>query len=143
MNFNQPKQVSISYFPFEVMTSEAEQRLASRVMQRISARRLAKARFAATLYGVTTILGVILVVPAISYTISLAEQSGFMSYLSLIVSDGASLASTWKPFVLSLLESAPVVGTVLVLASVLVFGYSLMKLVSDINLIKSYRHAAF
>lgn len=142
MNFNQPTQVRGSYFPFETMSSNMEKRITDEVMQRISHRRLAKARLAATLYGVTTILGIVLVVPAVSYTISLAEQSGFMNYLSLIVSDSAAMASAWKPFILSVLESAPVVGTVLVLASVLVFGYSLMKLTSDINRIKSYhRHA--
>src|SRR3954469_4736282 len=104
MNLKQPTQVRDSYFPFGALSSTAEARIAGTVMQRISRRRLAKARTAAILYGVTTILGVALIIPAISYTISLAQQSGFTSYLSLIISDGASLASSWKPFILSVLE---------------------------------------
>ncbi|HEX7724544.1 MAG TPA: hypothetical protein VF438_02290 [Candidatus Paceibacterota bacterium] len=138
----QPTQVRGSCFPFEAMTSEAQSRVSAQVMQRITARRMAHVRTAATLYGLTTLLGMVLLVPAISYTVSLAQESGFMSYISLLVSDGADLLSWWRPFVLSVLESAPIVGTVLVLAAILVCGYSIPRLIADINRIKSHnRHA--
>jgi hypothetical protein len=141
MNSKQPTQVRGSYFPFEATASDAERRIADAVMQRIAARRLAKARTAASLYGFTAILGVGILIPALSYTASLAQESGFTSYLSLVASDGTSVISYWKPFVLSVVESAPIVGSALVLVALLVLGYSLMRLVSDITTIKSHRHA--
>ena len=141
MNPKQPTQVRSSYFPFEAAASGAESRIADIVMQRIAARRLAKARTAAALYGSTTLLGIGLLIPAVSYTVSLAQQSGFTSYLSLLASDGTSIISYWKPFTLSVVESAPIIGSALVLAALLVAGYSLMKLVSDITTIRSHRHA--
>ena len=141
MNSKQPTQVSGSYFPFEALASGAESRIMETVMQRIAERRLAKARAAAGLYGFTALLGVGLLIPALSYTASLAQESGFTSYLSLLASDGTSIVSYWKPFMLSILESAPIMGSALVLAAVLVSGYSLMKLISDLTIIKTHRHA--
>lgn len=46
-----------------------------------------------------------------------AAQSGFWQFLSLSFSDSATVFANWKIFILSLLESVPLIGGAAVLAS--------------------------
>ena len=52
------------------------------------------------------------------------KQSGFYDYLSLIFSDNTALLSYSKEFALTLLESLPVVGTILFLGALGLFVWS-------------------
>lgn len=143
MNYTAPKTGSGFYFAFgaEGPSSDASSRLADAVMQRISAARLRQTRIAAGLYGLVSLLGLSLFVFSISYTYSFSLESGFSQYLSLIATEGANLAGSWKAVVLSIIESAPLMGTTLILAAILVSGFSFMRFMSDIKHIKSHRYA--
>ena len=100
-----------------------------------------KARIAASLYGFAGLCGIVLIVPAFQYMAIGASQSGFLDYVSLATSDWANLAGSWKLLLMSLAESVPIVGSVLVLSALFVLVYSIKKLVRDINIINTYRHA--
>lgn len=142
MNHTAPQSGSGFYFAFGAEPSpQTADRLADQVMERITTDRLRRARTAAWLYALSTALGAVLLIPAISYTYSFAVDSGFSDYLSLLATNGADLAGSWKAITLSLVESAPLVGSVLVLAALLVCGFCITRLVSDINRLKHYRHA--
>jgi hypothetical protein len=64
---------------------------------------------------------------SIWYAAKVASVSGFTSYLSIIFSDSASALGLWKELGLSLIESLPVVGLGILLASTLSILWSLRK----------------
>ena len=107
------------------------ERMVNRVMERITKRRIARARIAVFAHGLLSLAAVIALVPAFQYAFASAAQSGFSGYLSLIVSDGGSLAAYWKDLGLTLVESAPIAGCAMVLGILLVFAYNTRKTVGD------------
>lgn len=142
MNHTAPKTGSGFYFSFGTEPSQmTANRMAETVMQKITEARFRRARLTAGLYGAASLLGLGLFISSISYTYSFALDSGFAQYLSLIATEGAGLAGSWKAVILSVLESAPLMGAMLILAAILVCGFSFMCLVSDIKNIKTYRYA--
>ena len=107
------------------------ERMVNRVMERITKRRIARARIAVFAHGLLSLAAVIALVPAFQYAFASAAQSGFSGYLSLIVSDGGSLAAYWKDLGLTLMESAPIAGCALVLGILLVLAYNARKIAGD------------
>lgn len=68
-------------------------------------------------------------------------QSGFLDFLSLLVSDPGSMFNIWKEFILSLLESLPVVSVMMFITVMLVFFGSLRFVVRDLIVVfKSSRY---
>jgi ABC-type phosphate/phosphonate transport system permease subunit len=67
-------------------------------------------------------------VPAWNFLSSEAAQSGFAQFASLVFSDFSVVTAYWKDFLLSLLESLPVYGSLAVLGSLFAFGLSLRSL---------------
>ena len=102
------------------------------VMVRISSRRLQRARMAAAFHGTLVFATIIGFVPAFQYTVSQGAQSGFFEYFSLLASDGLNLAGSWQSFVLSLAQSAPIVGAIISLGIIAVFAYATRKIWSDV-----------
>jgi hypothetical protein len=65
---------------------------------------------------------------AVIYAINIvkdAYQSGLSEYLSLLSSDGALIASYWQTYVMSIVESLPIIPITIVVASVWVFVWSI------------------
>ena len=103
------------------------------VMERIAKRRLVRARAGTLSYGAVIIAALGAIVPAVQYVLASAAQSGFLQYLSLVASDGGSLATYWKDFVLTIVETAPLMAGALVLGIALVFAYSVRKMAGSIS----------
>jgi hypothetical protein len=122
-----------SYFSFESV--------ADRVMARVARRRLILARLSAAGYGLLACACGGLLLLAASYTASIAAETGFSQYLSLVISNGADLAGSWSSLMLSVVESAPVMGALALLASLVLMGVALVRLVHGISRARSYRHA--
>ncbi len=59
------------------------------------------------------------VVASFQYLVHETAQSGLSEYISIIFSDGDTMLSYWKEFLLSLAEAAPVFGATLFLGAVL------------------------
>ncbi len=74
-------------------------------------------------------------IPALEELQSEILKSGFLQFMSLVISDSAIVAAYWKDFAFSILESFPIFGTLAVLGLVLAL-ISFMKIIlNDINFI--------
>jgi uncharacterized membrane protein YhaH (DUF805 family) len=110
-----------------------EERLCGTVMKKIAMRRVHKARAAVVVHGGLVLGAMLAFWPALSYAAARAADSGFSGYVSLIVSDGLQMAGAWKPLSLSLAESIPLFGSILVVATLFIFAYSARKMAGDIG----------
>ena len=106
-------------------------RITDAVMARVAKRRLSAVRISTAAHGLISLAAIIALVPAFQYAFASAAQSGFSGYLSLIASDGGSLATYWKDLGLTLVESAPIVGCAAILGVLLIFVYNARKTVGD------------
>ncbi|MEI6280641.1 MAG: hypothetical protein WCP17_01420 [bacterium] len=79
--------------------------------------------------GLTSLIGLI---PAIKILSNDLAQSGFYDYSSLIFSDGISMLSYWKEYILSLAESLPIVSITLTLSLFFVLLLSLKFVIKQI-----------
>ena len=66
------------------------------------------------------------------------SQTGFYDYLSLVMSDGATLTTYWKEFALSLMESLPLVGLITLFAIIAMFIWSGTKALTDVRFVFSH-----
>lgn len=66
--------------------------------------------------------------------INLLTSSSFFNYLSLLWSDSLSLVPYWQEFLLSMMESLPVLGLMAFLAAMAALTFSLGKTVSNYRL---------
>lgn len=72
-------------------------------------------------------------IPALAYVRTGLVESGFSAFFSLIFSDTEIVLVYWKNFVQSLLETLPVAGLAVFLATIAVFLESLKMLVRDLK----------
>ncbi|MFA5087375.1 MAG: hypothetical protein WC470_03705 [Candidatus Paceibacterota bacterium] len=80
-------------------------------------------------------------IPALVYTLKLTQdniaKSGFGEYFSLLFSDSAVLARYWYNFFSTLLESFPIVESIILLAIILIIMQISKYLARDFRSIKS------
>ena len=67
-----------------------------------------------------------------------ASKSGLSQYLSLLFSDGKLIASFWQTYVLSVVESLPIIPIAIVVASISIFVWSLNKFLENIKIQSRY-----
>ncbi|MFZ5363925.1 MAG: hypothetical protein ACOZAG_00355 [Patescibacteria group bacterium] len=72
-------------------------------------------------------------IPALAYVRTGLVESGFSAFFSLIFSDTEIVLVYWKNFAQSLLETLPVAGLAVFLATIAVFLESLKMLVRDLK----------
>ena len=72
-------------------------------------------------------------VPAITLVQTGFAESGFKKFFSLIFSDGGMVITYWQNFIFILLESLPIMSTVLLLAIAIVFFESFLYLFRNIK----------
>ena len=112
---------------------DREAALCEAVMERIARRRVSQKRWSIVTYSGLFLAAIGLLVPAWQYALERAAASGFADYLSLLTSDGFQLLGSWHALLLSLAESAPVLGLVAVLATAVAAIYSVRQLILNIN----------
>lgn len=64
---------------------------------------------------------------------NLFAQSGFIQYLLLIFSDSSLLFSFWRELAMSLAESLPVFGVIVLFSFVIVLAWSLAKTINNVR----------
>ena len=99
---------------------ECSGRIFTQVVMRIERSRTKRNRWHAALHGALTVGAVAGIIPAVTYLIQEATQSGFVQYASLVGSDGSYAVANWKELLWSMAESMPILETALVLAILLV-----------------------
>ncbi len=117
----------------KVSWAEQSDALCQAVMTRIAKRRAWQRRGAIAAYGGLFVSAVVALIPAWQYAAERAAASGFADYLSLLASDGFQLLGSWHALLLSLAESAPIVGMTAVLATTVAAIYAVRQLVLNIN----------
>lgn len=101
--------------------------LGERVLARIAIVARAKDRFDRYAWGAFFVVSLSGFVASGVYAAERFSTSGFGSYLSLLFSDIGSFANIWKDLGLSLVESLPVLGIGIFLASVWALLWSARK----------------
>ena len=94
------------------------ERIINTVMKRVERSRIIRARISTAMNGLVAILSLAAFVPAI----------GFFTYASLLVSDTGSVAHSWNTFLVSIADSAPLMGIIAVVTVVLVLAASARSL---------------
>ncbi len=102
--------------------------LEERILTRIARARLVGERIRAGLFGGTVVASALAFIPAVTFALQEIAHSAFYDYVSLTVTDGGTLMSSWHEFGLAVIESAPINGIILTLSLVLVFMASLRAL---------------
>ena len=77
------------------------------IMQGVSRARIRAARIAFGAYSAAAFILGITLVPAFGYVMQAVVRSGFLQYASLIFSDGMTVTSLWKDFIVLLTETFP------------------------------------
>src|ERR1019366_6480855 len=113
------------------------------VMGRIQHARIVRARLHATLHISLITLAVIAFVPAIGNLIASASHSGFSSYISLAISDGGSMLGSWQSFILSIVETVPLLEIGVILGILLIFANSLRRGTRYISSMRGSANAIF
>lgn len=84
--------------------------------------------------GMIGIIGAVAAfIPAFKMAQTELYESGFPYFLSLIFSDFGTVAAYWQNFIMSLLETLPVMGLAILLLTILVFLGSLKFLAKNVK----------
>ncbi|HTK33577.1 MAG TPA: hypothetical protein VL335_03510 [Candidatus Paceibacterota bacterium] len=97
------------------------------IMSRVHKAQIIRIRIRAGIHTSLVIATVSALAPAGQQMLTKAHNSGFFEYASLGMSDSASMISSWKTYAFTIIESAPILETGLVLGLVLVGAYSLRR----------------
>ncbi len=101
--------------------------LKNKILARINKQERFSARIKLTISGFGALFAIGALGPAILYAIRDFNQSGLYEYISLLFSD-TSVFSFWKEIGLSIIESMPIIGIMLVLGSICILLISLQSI---------------
>jgi hypothetical protein len=114
--------------------------LFNRVINRIQKeRRLLILKRRMFIFSLSAVCSAIALIPAFKMVKTGFTESGFMQFFSLLFSDFKIVVAYGQNFILSLLETLPVMSLVILLVVVLVFLESLRFLTRDIKIIFTSR----
>lgn len=103
--------------------------LEGRIFAELSRQETAQTRIRLFSFGVASIATCYGLILALGVLQAELLQSGFVKFLSLIISDFSVVLVLWKEFLLSLAESFPALETATVLGGILLFIISLRLLI--------------
>lgn len=92
------------------------------------------------IYALSMTGTIVAMFPTVSYMSKEAEQTGFSSYLSLILSDGSYIFSHLKIFILSIGNSIPLTPIAITTTIILVFILSLGQMIRSFSSFSSLRN---
>jgi hypothetical protein len=101
------------------------------ILERIHAEKKRYARIKLVLHGGLAAVSFAALIPSSLYVVSEFSQSGFNQFFSLLFSDGATVISYWKEFLLLLVESLPLFSTIALLIAIVTFLGSLKFVARD------------
>jgi len=90
------------------------------------------------IFSVTFVASLEGFVPAAKMLLSDFNQSGFVSFFSLMFSDFSTVLSSWQSFSMILLETLPAASIALLLFVLLIFFQSIKYLSKNIKIIRSH-----
>lgn len=127
-----------AFFVFIYMRIELPEGILERIMARLKAeQRLLTIKRRLTIFSFGLIGSATAFIPAYKMAQLEISNSGFLQFFSLLFSDFGIVVVYWQSFVLSLLETLPVMSVAALSAVVFVFLCSLRFLTRDIKLVMS------
>ncbi|MES2314350.1 MAG: hypothetical protein V4524_00210 [Patescibacteria group bacterium] len=108
-------------------TNEPHKGVAVVVVTRIQRSQLMQTRTRAGAHSFFVLATLIGLAPAGQQLFASATSSGFIQFASLGWSDGVSVLGSWKAFIFTMIESAPILEMSIVLGLVLTCTYSLRR----------------
>jgi len=111
----------------QIYSLEPSQKMVSRINANIEHHVIIRSRAKALAYGLLTMTTLLIFIPVFQYTNTQAISAGFYEYVSLFSSDSLYMIQNWKITTLSILESLPMLGTILMLGIILVSIYAFKK----------------
>ena len=108
-------------------TIEIPDGLEARVLLSIQNAQARDYAFRRTLWGSLSIASLVVLAVSSVYTVHAFAVSSFSNYFSLIFSDIGSISLWWKELGLSLVESLPVFGTLVLIGSIGLVLWSMRK----------------
>jgi hypothetical protein len=112
-------------------SQEPPKGLSDLILNRINKRMVYSARLRFGVFAGLLIASAVMIVPAARYFISEFYNSGFYSYISVILSDGGLAMTFWEDFCFVLADSFPIMAAASVLAALFVILGSVVSLVRD------------
>ena len=100
------------------------------------ARRVSRLRLA--VFVPLVVVSALATVVSFQYLVRETAQSGLSEYLSILFSDGDTMLSYWKEFLISLAEAAPVFGMTVSLGAVLALMGSLKATIKNTQMMLTF-----
>ncbi|WP_420266682.1 hypothetical protein [Candidatus Magnetominusculus dajiuhuensis] len=115
---------------------EPNENLKSSIINRIKKEEIKRAIYRVVLDSAISLISVSIAIIYIVNIIKDAYQSGLFDYISLLFSDGASIISFWQSYVMSVVETLPIIPIAIVVASILVFVWSVSSVLKAFEISK-------
>ena len=106
-------------------TIEPSRALKNSIINKIKIEETKKTIYKIVFSSAVSLASVSVAVFSIINIIKDASQSGLSEYLSLLSSDGALISTFWQTYVMSVIESLPIIPITIVVASVWIFAWSI------------------
>jgi ABC-type spermidine/putrescine transport system permease subunit I len=117
-------------------TPEPPAGLFDRTMRRIrKEQRLLAIKWRLAIFSVASLISLVALIPTFKMAQTGLNESGFIQFFSLLLSDSGVVITYWQSFVLALLESLPAVSLALFLAAVFASLESVKLLIQNIKII--------
>ena len=114
--------------------NEPPRQLYGSILAHIGLEQRRQARIRCMFLGTTALVSCVALIPAFQYMVQEFYQSSFYQYLSILLSDGASVIPYWKEFTLLLAESTPLFGLTIVLSTIFIFLGSLKLIAKNMKI---------
>lgn len=119
--------------PFTQLALPPPSGLFAVILERIEWERRRLARIRIAVFGFATTVSAFALFPVMQYAATEFTRSGFSDYSGLFFSDSGVVLVYWKEFALSLVESLPLFGLVLIGVTTLVLLGSLRLIAADLR----------
>ena len=97
------------------------------IVYRIEHYKVVRARIYLTAHITLMCVGVVALIPAVQYIATESANSGFVQYVSLIISDSSLILTNWKEFSLLIAESLPLIGSTACVGALFIFANSIYR----------------
>ena len=104
---------------------EPSENLKNSIINKIKTEEIKKTMYKIAFGSVISLTSITIMIMSVINIFQDAYQSGLSGYISLLFSDGASVISFWQSYMMSIVESLPIIQITIVVASVWVFVWAM------------------
>ena len=120
---------------FSLIEAEPSPALYQAVLRHIDRERARRAKIRFAGLSVLAFASLGSMIPAFQYAVQEFARTGAFQYLSLVFSDGSLMAMYWKEFIMTIVESIPILGIAFLLSAVALFLASVTLAIKNMRVI--------